>query len=216
MVKCKFETENYLKQVEQWPSKGRVILAQYDAESVTVYQAYNKSIGQYAAEHGVFGGGFSFSRMTWIKPNFLWMMYRSSWGRKENQDVTLAIKIKQAAFEYILSLAVPSSFNESRYNSREEWQASIQQSDVRLQWDPDHDPFGEKVARRAIQLGLKGHIVQRYSNDWILDISDISAFVSEQWQNLREGHLEKLHTPRETVYLPNDMSLRKNLGLDEQ
>ncbi|WP_428740137.1 DUF4291 family protein, partial [Sulfurimonas sp.] len=77
MVKDNFEIEGYLQQASRWPSEGKVILAQYDAESITVYQAYNKSIGHYAAEHGVFGGEFSFSRMTWIKPNFLWMMYRS-------------------------------------------------------------------------------------------------------------------------------------------
>jgi len=29
---------------------------------------------------------------------------------------------------------------------------------VRLQWDPDHSPKGEKLARRAIQLGLKGKV----------------------------------------------------------
>jgi len=25
------------------------------------------------------------NRMTWIKPNFLWMMYRSGWASKKNQ-----------------------------------------------------------------------------------------------------------------------------------
>ncbi|WP_141653813.1 DUF4291 family protein, partial [Erwinia billingiae] len=26
---------------------------------------------------------FSMTRMTWIKPSFLWMMYRSGWGMKD-------------------------------------------------------------------------------------------------------------------------------------
>ena len=29
-------------------------------------------------------------------------------------------------------------------------------SEVRLQWDPDHDPHGRPLARRALQLGLRG------------------------------------------------------------
>ena len=66
---------------------GRHVLAQYDAETVVVYQAYRPSIGAFAATHGYFGGGFSPSRMSWIKPNFLWMMYRCGWATKEGQEV---------------------------------------------------------------------------------------------------------------------------------
>jgi Domain of unknown function (DUF4291) len=32
-----------------------VILAQYDADSIVVYQAYRHEIGHFAAEHGNFG-----------------------------------------------------------------------------------------------------------------------------------------------------------------
>src|SRR4051812_30948572 len=81
-------TEPYPEQVNMWPPEGRHILAQFDAETVIVYQAYRSAIGQYAAEHGTFGGDFSYSRMSWVKPNFLWMMYRSGWGTKQNQEVT--------------------------------------------------------------------------------------------------------------------------------
>lgn len=67
-------TEPYLAQAERWPRAGRDILAQLDAESVVVYQAFRPSIGRFALAHGHFGGDFSLSRMSWIKPNFLWMM----------------------------------------------------------------------------------------------------------------------------------------------
>ena len=84
-------TEPYLVQNPLWPKTGRVLLAQTDSESVIVYQAYQPTTGHFAAKYGYFGNGFSMSRMTWIKPNFLWMMYRSGWGTKEGQEVTLAI-----------------------------------------------------------------------------------------------------------------------------
>lgn len=83
-------TELYKDQVEVWPKEGRHILAQFDDDSIVEYQAYGPAIGRFAIENGVFGGGFSYSRMSWMKPNFLWMMYRSGWGTKENQEVTLA------------------------------------------------------------------------------------------------------------------------------
>ena len=101
-------TERYINQIDQWPKSGRHILAQFDTDSVILYQAYRPSIGQFASEHGYFGGDFSFSRMSWIKPNFLWMMYRSGWGTKPGQKVTLAIRIRRSFFDSLLTQAVES------------------------------------------------------------------------------------------------------------
>ena len=101
--------EPYREQVEVWPKEGRHILAQFDDETVIVYQAYRPAIGRFAAENGAFGGDFSFSRMSWIKPNFLWMMYRSGWGTKEIQEVTLALRVRRTFFDTLLAEAVPSS-----------------------------------------------------------------------------------------------------------
>ena len=47
-------------------------------------------VGKIPVKNGYFGGAFSLDRMSWIKPNFLWMMFRSGWGTKEGQEVTLA------------------------------------------------------------------------------------------------------------------------------
>ncbi len=91
----KLLTTSYLTQTAQLPQIGRHIVAQYDETSVVVYQAYRPAIAHFAVNYGYFGGEFSFSRMSWIKPNFLWMMYRSGWGTKAGQEVTLAIRIKR-------------------------------------------------------------------------------------------------------------------------
>ena len=66
-------TEPYLAEFARWPQSGRHSLAQFDADSIIVYQAYRPSIGHWTAEHGAFGGGgFNFERMSWVRPNFLW------------------------------------------------------------------------------------------------------------------------------------------------
>ncbi len=192
--------EPYLKQKENWPPTGKVILAQYDADSIVVYQAYRPSIGQFAAENGYFGGDFKLSRMTWIKPNFLWMMYRSGWGSKEGQEVTLAIRLQRSAFDAILSQAVHSKYMPELYKDQQAWSRSLNHSDVRLQWDPDHAPSGRKVERRAIQLGLQGEAALKYSREWIVSIEDISAFVTEQRQHMISGNYDALLTPRERAY----------------
>src|SRR5262245_23901732 len=105
-------TEPYTEQVERWPTVGRHIMAHFDAETIVVYQAYRPAIGRFAAEHGYFGGEFSLGRMSWIKPNFLWMMYRCGWASKEGQEVVLAVRLKRSAFDALLSEAVHSTYVE--------------------------------------------------------------------------------------------------------
>src|SRR5215475_7595866 len=95
-------TESYVAQQLSWPKAGRHILAQYDEKSVVVYQAYRPSIGQWAIRHQRLGGpDFSYVRMSWIKPNFLWMMYRSGWGTKEGQETTLGLRLRREFFDRI-------------------------------------------------------------------------------------------------------------------
>lgn len=59
------------------------IRADYNQHTITVYQAYNDAIADVAVRNGRFGAPFSFNRMTWIKPSFMWMMERSNWGLKK-------------------------------------------------------------------------------------------------------------------------------------
>ncbi len=197
-------TAPYLEQNERWPSSGRPILAQYTDDYIVVYQAYKHSTGRFAAEHQYFGGdSFSYRRMSWIKPNFLWMMYRSGWGQKPGQRSVVAIKLKRAYFESILEHAVESSFNPDAYDSREQWEAAMQASNVRLQWDPDHDPHGAKQTRKAIQLGLRGDFLAPFKGDGIVEVEDISDFVAEGWEHVAAGRLDQLVTPLERPYIPN-------------
>src|SRR5215831_2056429 len=200
-------TEAYLAQVARWPQTGRHILAQFDETSVVVYQAYRPAIGHYAASHGHFGGEFSFSRMSWIKTNFLWMMFRSGWGSKPGQEVVLAVQIKRSAFDAVLAEAVHSTYVQAVYGSEHAWKEALESSSVRLQWDPDHEPSGAPVERRAIQLGLRGEVLARYSREWIIEIQDISSFVREQYQYAQPGSYARLVMPQERVYPVADASV---------
>ena len=67
------------------------IRAFYTEDIIRVHQAYNKNITNEAIKKGTFGDSFKMDRMTWIKPSFLWMMYRCGWGIKENQEHILPI-----------------------------------------------------------------------------------------------------------------------------
>ncbi|PSB55781.1 DUF4291 domain-containing protein [Chamaesiphon polymorphus] len=205
-------TTSYTGQEIGLPKIGRYILAQFDDEGVIVYQAYRPEIGHFAATNGYFGGErFSLTRMSWIKPNFLWMMYRSGWGQKEGQEVVLAVKIKRAAFDTILANAVRSSYNSDLYPTEKDWKRAVSNSNVRLQWDPDHSPTGGKLERKAIQLGLRGEMLESYAREWIISIEDISEFVYEQYQNLAD--FDKLIVPSETIYPVTDAKVAAQLQI---
>lgn len=190
------ELEPYLDQLARWPTSGKHILAQFDESSIVVYQAYCPAIARFAVKNQRFGGKFSFSRMSWIKPNFLWMMYRSGWASKQDQEHILAIRIQRTGFDQLLRDAVASSFRASGFALEAEWNAALARSSVRLQWDPDHDPAGNKQERRAIQLGLRGDILEEFAHSWIVEIQDITAFVKEQ----AHRPPTQLLLPREEIY----------------
>lgn len=205
----------YVDQQPLWPASGRHILASFDETSIIVYQAYRPSTGRFAAEHGAFGGpDFSLSRMSWIKPNFLWMMYRSGWGTKPGQEVTLALRLRRDFFDSLLKQAVPSSHDVQAYTDREDWQRAVGASAVRLQWDPDHDPSGRPLQRRAIQLGLRGSVLEAYAGRELLSVADISEFVAEQRELLQAGSLDQIQTPLERTYMPADPAIASKLGLE--
>jgi hypothetical protein len=206
-------TESYLAQAARWPKTGRHILAQFDAETIVVYQAFSPEIGRFAAEHGYLGDGFSLNRMSWIKPNFLWMMYRCGWATKPGQEVVLAVTIQRAGFDSLLRQAVHSSFVPEVYRSEATWKKALAESSVRLQWDPDHHPSGANLERRAIQLGLRGEVLANYAREWIVDIEDISGFVREQHHHVVDKRYEALLTPREEVYVVADEQVAAKLGV---
>jgi hypothetical protein len=127
-----------LKVLKGWPAKiawcrmdNRFIYAVYDDETIRVYQAYSDRIADEAIKLGTFGSAFKLDRMTWIKPSFLWMMYRSGWATKEGQNRILAIDMKRKGFDLIVRNAVLSSFSQDIYGTYENWKACLVKSSVR-------------------------------------------------------------------------------------
>ncbi|MBL7827254.1 MAG: DUF4291 domain-containing protein [Saprospiraceae bacterium] len=184
-------------------------------EYIVVYQAYKRSIAEYAVAHQQLGGpDFSYARMSWIKPNFLWMMFRSGWAEKENQERVLAIWIKKKAFEEILRNATFTSFEPAYFAHESDWRKELERKKVRLQWDPDHNYLGEKLARRAIQLGLKDEVLEKFGKKQIECIMDITDFVREQKMHINNQHIDRLLIPKERIIQFEDRELMKRVGVD--
>lgn len=191
----------------------RAIYAQFTDTIVRVYQAYNDRIADEALQLGTFGKLLKLERMTWIKPSFLWMMYRSGWGTKENQNRILAIDISREGFEEILSNVVLSTYDPHIYSDHENWRLQLQNSEVRCQFDPDRDMYGNPINRRAIQLGLKGSMVKRYIHEWIVNITDISPNVKTWKGQIAENTFDEKVLPTEQLYPVSD-DIKRRLGME--
>jgi len=204
----------YTQNLSNLPQKGQHILAHQTDKQIVLYQAYKKSIAEFAVKNQFLGGpDFNFNRMSWVKPNFLWMMYRCGWAEKENQEHVLALYVDRSVFEEILQQSVFSAFKPEYYESYDKWKIEMEAKDVRLQWDPDHDPFGNKVERRAIQLGLKGNVLKNFCSR-LNAIEDITPFVKQQKQLLDNGRLEELLVPVETIFCTADKALNRSVGIE--
>lgn len=155
------------------------IRAVYDDTTIRVYQAYSDVIADSALAHGTFvSPPFKMERMTWIKPSFLWMMYRAGWGFKEpGQSRILAIDITREGFEWALAHSCLSHAEPSM--SKEEWEGLKNESPVRIQWDPERDLLLQPLPHRAIQIGLSKEAVKRYVNQWVRRITDVTPLAHE-------------------------------------
>ncbi|AZC15590.1 MULTISPECIES: DUF4291 domain-containing protein [Pseudomonas] len=180
----------------------RQIRAVYDASTLRVYQAYSASIADAALAHGTFvSPPFKMERMTWIKPSFLWMMYRAGWGFKDaGQSRILAIDISREGFEWALAHSCPSHAEEGM--SKEQWLQLKDQSPVRIQWDPERDLHLRPQEHRAIQIGLGQEAVGLYVNQWIQRISDVTPLAHRIHERVLAGDLEEARRllPQEREY----------------
>jgi hypothetical protein len=87
---------------------------------------------------------------------------------------------------------------------------------VRLQWDPDHHPSGAKLERRAVQLGLRGAVLEAFGRRELVEVIDLSEFVAEQRSLLSSGGVTALHTPRERAYRPADPAVVARLRFADE
>ncbi|GAA3869229.1 DUF4291 domain-containing protein [Streptomyces lacrimifluminis] len=190
------------------------IRAAYAESTITVYQAYPPEIGLPAAREGRFSSGWKRDRMTWIKPSFLWMMYRCGWGTKAGQETVLAVEISREGFEWALRHACLSSYVRGVHPDRATWQRQLKRAPARVQWDPERDLRLQTLPYRSLQLGLAGEAVRRYADDWTVAISDVTPLAHEIHALVSVGDLDSAARllPQERPYPAGDEPLAHLLG----
>ncbi|QRV27750.1 DUF4291 domain-containing protein [Streptomyces californicus] len=167
------------------------IRALHTATTVTVYQAYRPAIGLPAARDGRFPEEWKRDRMTWIKPSFLWMMYRCGWGTKEGQEVVLAVEIDRSGLAWALANAELSHYTRGVHPDRATWKRSLRTAPARVQWDPERDLHLNPLPYRSLQLGLSGEASRRYADEWTVSVRDVTPLAREVHAAVRSGDHER-------------------------
>lgn len=188
------------------------VFAQYDRQCIRVYQAYNPTIAKEAVALQTFGENFNVNRMTWIKPSFLWMMYRSNWGTKKNQECILALDIYQARFDALLEKAVLTS-PDAESCTGAQWEKAFNDTTVYCQWDPDRTVNGNAINRAAIQIGLKGSALRDFLDSGICRIEDLTSLVKKWNDQRKNGKLHVKDLPAEKLYPVKDKAVRSRLNM---
>ncbi|MFI6205799.1 DUF4291 domain-containing protein [Streptomyces sp. NPDC051041] len=155
------------------------IRALHTASTITVYQAYCPELGLPAVREGRFPAAWKRDRMTWIKPSFLWMMYRSGWGTKPGQETVLAVEITRDGFEWALRHACLSHYVPGLHPDRSAWQRRLKRAPARVQWDPERDLHLRPLPCRSLQLGLSGEAARRYADEWTVSLRDVTPLARE-------------------------------------
>lgn len=181
---------------------ARQIRAVFDNHNLVVYQAYSPEIADPAVAVERFVPPFNLNRMTWIKPSFLWMMYRCGWATKPGQERVLAVTITRDGFEWALAHSSLSHYDPAVYASHDDWTERKNTAPVRIQWDPERSLTLEPLDHRAIQIGVSGEAVRQYVNDWTVGISDITTLAHDIHKSVAAGDLAAAATklPAERPY----------------
>jgi hypothetical protein len=190
---------------------GFRVRARHTDTTVTVYQAYHPRIGHVAARTERFPSAWKRDRMTWIKPSFLWMMYRCGWGTKENQETVLAVEIDREGFEWALRHACLSHYVPALHADRASWKAELRRCPARVQWDPERDLRLHPLPHRSLQLGLAGEAAARYADEWIVGLEDVTPLATEIQGLVRAGEPERAKglLPEERPYpVPDEVLAR--------
>lgn len=163
------------------------IRADYDPASVVVYQAYARAIAEPAVRAQRFVPPFSFGRMTWIKPSFLWLMHRSNWAQKSGQECILAVRITRESFSKVLSLGVLTGFDARVHRDPDEWSSAMAAAKVHVQWDPERSLRGAALPHRSIQIGIGRDLIREFAEQWVQSITDLTPLTTKIRNLLRTG-----------------------------
>jgi len=184
--------------------------------TITIYQAYSDPIATAAVASQSLSASplFNPARMTWIKPSWCWMLYRSGYSYKDaNQARILALTMRLEDFWWLLRRARVTDEGGFKKGGEE----------VRVQWDPERGVrLGRMEGTRSVQIGVPRDLSGRWVEEMVVGIEDVTERAREMKRVLDEDVDRKvgrdelvemgLVPVEEVVDVPEDV--RARLGMN--
>jgi hypothetical protein len=184
--------------------------------TIIVYQAYSDPIATAAVASQSLSASplFNPARMTWIKPSWCWMLYRSGYSYKDaNQARILALTMRLEDFWWLLRRARVTDEGGFKKGGEE----------VRVQWDPERGVrLGRMEGTRSVQIGVPRDLSRRWVEEMVVRIEDVTERAREMKRVLDEDADRKVGRDKlvemglvpveEVVDVPEDV--RARLGMD--
>ncbi|KAK0662040.1 hypothetical protein QBC41DRAFT_285439 [Cercophora samala] len=201
------------------------IRALHSPQTITLYQAYNPAIASAAVAAQSLSASplFKTTRMTWIKPSWAWMLYRSGYALKDpNQSRILALTMSHEDFLWLLSQGVETSHRTPQQEKDGNGGRKKKKlGGVRIQWDPERDVKLDKLGHRSIQIGIPGgEVCERWVGmvKRIEDVTDKAREIKRVIDERPDVTVQELNemglVPEERVFEVEDEEVRKRLGMD--
>jgi hypothetical protein len=85
---------------------------------------------------------------------------------------------------------------------------------VHIQWDPERTLRGKSLPVDSIQVGLGRHIIEKYVDEWTIEIQNVTPFVRKIYGLLQQGQEAKSKgfLPKECMY-PLAPVLARHIGV---
>ena len=191
------------------------IRADYNDRTIAVYAAFDASIADVAVSQQKLLSPFSYQRMTWIKPSFLWLMYRSEWGKRPGMERILRIWVNRTDWDKALEEAILTTPEKHVYPDAKKWRKMLDKARIRVQWDPERDVKNQRLEFKSIQVGITAALSEQYAKRWITKIEDCTELTRSIRTCVyqRDFHAAEKLLPAEKNYLVNDR-IAHALGMD--
>jgi hypothetical protein len=136
---------------------------------------------------------------------------------KPGEERVLSIDVTRDGFEWALARACLAHYDRDVYVDRAAWVRRLKTSPVRVQWDPERSLRLNPLPYRSLQVGLSGEAVDRYVDQWMVAVTDITTTVHHirALRDAEDEHAAAGHLPAEQVYpLPAGLGARIGASTD--
>lgn len=190
------------------------IRARFSQNRLTVYQGQTESVADASLAAGMLVLARKATGNIWITTSFLDALRDSQWAMRPGQQRILSFDMTRNGLEWALDKAVSSDFDSAVFDTETQWQRALAHSPVRIQWDQAIDLKSKPAGYVTPRLGLALEARDRFIDEWVSGISDVTSEVLQIHQLVLDENWEAAEAllPIEHQY-PLRNSLRARLGL---